>query len=280
MRMFPFALLALAATSIAEARLTQNCNANFGTGEVYVETSNRQALLDIASHSGVNPDASFRVYEPRSARLGEAPTFGNYVVLQYDPAQDTAEIEASIRDDPVLAALGVTGAFANTTQICFSPGPPPVRVTITEYFNAPLRHYFLSSSEAENAIIDAGGAGAGWARTGEVFRTIQADYCYSAPPVFRFYNTRANTHFFTVDAAECGQLRRTDPGWFYEGQAFGARLPVGGQCPLAMTPIYRLYNNRWMFDDSNHRFVSDPALITAMNAAGWALEGVALCLFN
>lgn len=279
MRSVLFLIATLAATGV-QARLTQSCSTNFGTGEVYVTTSNRQALLDIATHPASNPDASFRIYEPRSARLGAPPAFGNDVILEYDLAQDTAEIEAAIRSDPVLAALGVTDAFANTTQICFSPGPPPVRVTVTEYFNAPLRHYFLSSSDGENAIIDAGGAGPGWARTGEVFRTIDAGYCYAAPPVFRFYNTRANTHFFTVDAAECGQLRRTDPGWFYEGQAFGAQLPVNGQCALATTALYRLYNNRWMFDDSNHRFVSNPALITAMQASGWLLEGVALCLFN
>jgi hypothetical protein len=268
----------LLASTAATARLTQSCSTSFTTGEIYVETASRSTLVDIANHPESNPDGSFRLYQPKSARLAAAGTFGDYVILEYDLAQDMAEIEASITSDPVLAAMGVRGAFANSTEICFSAPPPPVPATVTEYYNAPLKHYFLSSSELENGIIDAGGAGAGWARTGETFHSFEPGYCYATPPVFRFYNLRANTHFFTADPAECGFLRREDPGWFFEAQVFGARLPANGQCGMGETPIYRLYNGRWMFDDSNHRFVSRPELINPMVAQGWFLEGVALCL--
>jgi hypothetical protein len=277
MRTLAFVVILLASTG-ASARLTQSCNTNFGVGEVYVETSARNALFDIATDPASNPDANYRLYQPSRARLAGAGLFADYVVLEYDLAQDTAEIATSIESDPVLGVMGVRTTFANTATVCFSPPPSPAPATVTEYYNAPLNHYFLSSSELENGIIDAGGAGPGWSRTGEIFQTIQPGACYATLPVFRFYNTHANTHFFTADAAECGFLRRQDPGWYFEGQAFGARLPANGQCAAGETPLYRLYNGRWMFDDSNHRFVSRQDLVDAMAAQGWILEGVALCL--
>jgi len=75
-------------------------------------------------------------------------------------------------------------------------------------------------------------------------------------------------------------VRRSDPGWIYEGEAFGAAMPEQGQCEAGMTPVYRLYNNRWMFNDSNHRFVTRPALRDQMVGRGWIYEGVAMCLYN
>jgi hypothetical protein len=272
-------ITALAATG-AQARLTQSCSTNFGTGEVYVTTSNRQALLDIATHPASNPDASFRIYEPRGARLGAPPAFGNDVILEYDRAQDTAEIEASIRSDPVLAALGVQDVFANTTRICFSPGPPPVRVTVTEYFNAPLRHYFLSSSGVENAIIDAGGPardGRGPVKSSRPSRRVTAMARPRSSASTTRGRTRTSSPWTPRNAGSCAAPTRAGST---KGRLLERSCPSTGSAPWQRPRLYRLYNNRWMFDDSNHRFVSNPALIAAMQASGWLLEGVALCLFN
>lgn len=280
------ALLAFAATltgawpAEGAARLTEHCNTNFGTGEVAISAPGaaRAELLAIAAEPARNLAIHERLWQPLSGRLLDYISFEDQVLLSYDPLQDTEQIAADIRGDPVLAALGVTHADPNTTQICFATMPPPVRVTVTEYHNRILDHYFLSSSAQENAVIDAGGAGAGWARTGEVLHAIQPGYCYGSRPVFRFYTFGANTHFFTADASECGFLRRNDPGWVFEAEAFGATLPEGGLCSAGTTPVWRLYNNRWMFNDSNHRFVVSAALRDQMAARGWVSEGVALCL--
>jgi serine protease len=127
-------------------------------------------------------------------------------------------------------------------------------------------------------LIDNGFAGEGWDRTGEGFRAIQSGYCYGSYPVFRFYGAGANSHFFTVDPQECGQLRNRDPGWQFEGDAFGAEAPVNGMCGFGSQAVYRLYNNRWMLSDSNHRFVTRLDLYEAMKARGWVGEGVAFCV--
>jgi serine protease len=190
--------------------------------------------------------------------------------------QDTEQIAAQIRTDPVLILMGITNTDADSTGLCGVPPAAPT-VTITEYFNRDLNHYFLSSSDFENNVIDSGVAGAGWSRTGEHFRTIPSGACWSSRPVFRFYTHGANSHFFTVNDAECGFVRN-NPGWLYEADAFGAMSPENGQCPAQTVAVWRLYNNRWMYNDSNHRFVTRTALRDEMVAAGWLSEGVTMCL--
>ena len=66
------------------------------------------------------------------------------------------------------------------------------------------------------------------------------------------------------------------PGWQYEGTAFYALMPVNGSCPNGTTPVYRAYNNRWMHNDSNHRFMVTPEMRFVMSQ-GWLDEGVVFC---
>jgi hypothetical protein len=261
------------------ARVTQQCTTDWGNGEVVVQAAEaaRAQLIAIGNAASSNPDIFLRLWEPRHARLLDFIASEDEVILSYDTAQDTGEIARAIRTDPVLAALGVRGASGNGWA-CFATSPPPVKVAITEFHNRILDHYFLSSSAAETAIIDAGGAGEGWEKTGETFATTASDPCSGGYPVFRFYGRGANSHFFTVDAAECGGVRNHDPGWLYEGVAFGAFMPLNGACPGSTRPLYRLYNGRASQSDSNHRFVVRPQLYADMQASGWIGEGIALCL--
>jgi serine protease len=263
----------------AAARVTRQCTTNWGNGEILIQApaGARSELIAIGNDAARNPDLFFRIWEPSRARLLDFITFEDEVILSYDPVQDTEEIARAIRADPVLGAFGVRSATASGWS-CFATSPPPQKVTITEYRNRFLDHYFLSSTATENALIDAGAAGEGWERTGEAFATTASDPCSGGYPVFRFYGRAANSHFFTVDAAECGAVRNQDPGWLYEGVAFGAFMPANGVCPARTRPLYRLYNGRAAQTDSNHRFVARPDLYAQMQARGWIGEGVALCL--
>ncbi|HET6264013.1 MAG TPA: hypothetical protein VFD95_04100, partial [Usitatibacter sp.] len=67
--------------------------------------------------------------------------------------------------------------------------------------------------------------------------------------------------------------------WAYEGIAFHALAPKGGQCPAGSAPVFRVYNDRAVQNDSNHRFTADDAQHFAMSV-GWIDEGVALCAPN
>jgi len=184
---------------------------------------------------------------------------------------------ATIRRFACLAFLILCGQAA-----AFPPTPTPVR----EYFNEFTGHYVLLYNPVEIANVNAGSAGPGWRPTGYEFeahlagqagREFQA--CVgSCSNVCRFYApSPTNSHFFTGNPAECGYLRDNNTGWIYEGVQFNMDMPVGGSCAAGLKPVYRFYNHRWMFSDSNHRFTPDPAVRNEMIERGWTDEGVAFC---
>jgi serine protease len=53
-----------------------------------------------------------------------------------------------------------------------------------------------------------------------------------------------------------------------------------GQCDASFVPVYRLYNNRFAQNDSNHRFTPSRDAREQMLAAGWRDEGVAFCAYE
>jgi hypothetical protein len=44
--------------------------------------------------------------------------------------------------------------------------------------------------------------------------------------------------------------------------------------------VHRIYNNRFAFNDSNHRFTTRLQEVAPMQALGWRYEGVAFCARN
>jgi hypothetical protein len=179
---------------------------------------------------------------------------------------------------PLASALGLVG---------------PVHVV--EFYNTFLGHYFMTLDADEIASIDAGKAGPGWVRTGFFFGAYPSPppangSCDGAPaeqclgsPVYRFYGTPGlgpNSHFFTADPAEAAGLDRPGTGWSLERKEFSIPVPdASGQCPSGLAPVYRLYNMRWMFNDSNHRYVTSPAERARMQAMGWFDEGPRFCAY-
>jgi serine protease len=149
---------------------------------------------------------------------------------------------------------------------------------VYEYYNVDLNHYFRTGSRSESLSVLSGGAGAGWRDTKGYFLAWR-QASQGAVPVCRFYGTPGkgpNSHFYTADPGECSQVKN-DPGWTYEGIAFYVKLPVNNTCPGGTKPIYRLYNNRWKYNDSNHRFTTDTTEVDAMALKGWVKEGLVMC---
>lgn len=259
-------------SSVAQAKPTQKCNTG-DSNSVLLGGLSPQEKARIAAAVALpqtDPDLYARLWEPLDAQSSTS------VALYFNQFQNIAEIIAAVRADPVIAAMGLSYIHANS-RVCLSALPPPGFQRVTEYYNTALKHYFLSSSAAENASIDSGGAGPGWVKTGESFQTIHPFGCYGTNPVFRFYGPGPNSHFYTLDPTECGGLRTQKSGWDPEGVAFGANLPENGVCRIG-TPVYRLYNNRWMFNDSNHRYTIKTDIYQQMISQGWIGEGVALCV--
>ena len=169
-------------------------------------------------------------------------------------------------------------------------------IGVVEYYNAGLKHYFITAEPAEIANLDGGAFNGAWKRTGRGFNAWPlAGKPADAVPVCRFFGTdqyRANgtrigpnSHFYTADPAECAFVKtgyqsvaadgRSYPAWTYEGDVFAVKLAVGGACPGGTQPLYRAYNDG-ANGDPNHRYSTDPAVLTAM--AGWTFEGLVMCV--
>ncbi|MEN9560188.1 MAG: hypothetical protein RLZZ502_1399 [Pseudomonadota bacterium] len=149
-------------------------------------------------------------------------------------------------------------------------------VNVIEFYNSNIKHYFRTASAAEAAGIDAGNAGPGWVRTGDNFTAYAAGQGLGLD-VCRFYTFGANSHFYTSNATECAGLKAPNTGWVYESLAFRIPQPAVSGCAAGQTPVYRLYNNRFAFNDSNHRFTTRQSEINSMTTQGWVLEGIAMC---
>lgn len=150
-----------------------------------------------------------------------------------------------------------------------------------EFFNTDLSHYFITADPNEATAIDGGAAGPGWSRTGQTWKSGGPNrVCrfYGSPDVSPATGSRAgpNSHFYTIEAAECAAVR-IDPGWRFESYDFNGWPTTGGSCPAGTVPVKRAYNHRFAQNDSNHRYMTDDALYAQMIALGWSGEGIVFC---
>ena len=143
-----------------------------------------------------------------------------------------------------------------------------------EFFNASLGHFFLTASKTEIAALDAGAFNGAWVRTGAAIKvggTTAVCRFYGMPP------KGPDSHFFTVNAAECQQVMSQYQAWTFENHAFAMTPPVNGTCPAGLVPVHRFYNNPSTGAAMNHRYAIDAAVMQQMLAAGWIDEGVVMC---
>ncbi len=162
-------------------------------------------------------------------------------------------------------------------------------VNAIEYYNETTDHYFISAHEHEVEFVDKGNAGPGWKRTGHLFGAWNIDTPMpGTETVCRYYGDATggpNSHFYSAEKFECDALQALDiatpkgkPAWRFEREAFRVTVPVNGLCPPNLTLVYRLYNRGSEKGiESNHRYVTSSAEYAAMQAKGWAGEGVHMC---
>ncbi len=161
--------------------------------------------------------------------------------------------------------------------------------TIVEFYNTNLDNYFITADSNEAAQIDGGSAGPGWIRTGNSFKSG------GGTSVCRFYGSYSpgpNSHFYTVDPAECQglkdqQIPTGDPrklnvkNWNFESLDFVSTPATNQTCPTGTMPVYRAYNNGFARGvDSNHRITSSLTAISEVVTRGWSNEGVVMCAPN
>lgn len=235
-------------------------------------------LAAVAADPSLDPSLYEKIGRPTGATRF---VYIGGLLLDYAPLDDQHDIKRRI--DAIKGDLGIDSVETNGF-VCFSGGNPVSPVDLVEFYNTGLGHYFMSADLAEIESIDRGDAGLGWVRTGERVAGVAADACalgYRNPdPLFRFYGRPGvgpNSHFFTADRAECGQVRR-DPGWNFEQVPFRVWSAREGACPPKSRPVHRLYNGRAALNDSNHRYAARQPVVDTMLAAGWIHEGVRFCV--
>jgi len=150
--------------------------------------------------------------------------------------------------------------------------PPPPRISVVEYYNASLDHYFITPLAAEQSKLDSGLTPTPWTRTGQAFNVFEPGGT-STSPVCRFYIPPGlgDSHFFGRGTAECDSAQTSNPSFVLESSAlFFTALPTAGVCPGSTTPVYRVFSNR---ADANHRYTTDHTTREQMVAKGWLAEG-------
>jgi hypothetical protein len=178
------------------------------------------------------------------------------------------KVKGWLQDDGAIEAREIETVSALPTAFSES-GPLAV-----EFFNANLGHFFVTASKSEIAALDAGAFGGAWTRTGQALKTggtVAVCRFYGMPP------KGPDSHFFTVNTAECQKVMSDYKAWTFENHAFAMTPPVNGTCPVGLVPVHRFYNNPAVAAAMNHRYVSDPNVIADMLAQGWTDEGVVMC---
>jgi hypothetical protein len=173
--------------------------------------------------------------------------------------------------DTTLCGPGIVNAGAAVAAAA-TLAPPVTAVTVVEYYNASLDHYFITWQPAEQVNLDAGLTPTLWVRTGYAFKTYTSAQP-GASPVCRYYipPVLGDSHFFGRGTAECTATGAQNPSFVLEDPAFMQMfLPNAGVCPATTTPIYRVFSNR---PDANHRYMTDRAVRDQMVARGWIAEG-------
>lgn len=159
--------------------------------------------------------------------------------------------------------------------------PKPLRErSAIEYFHAAYGHYFMTADADEIASLDMSGERTGWQRTGRSFNVWDVASA-DVVPVCRFWSNQSfvpkSSHFYTPYAHECAEVKE-NRDWLFERNAFFVRMPEGAlgsrTCPTGTQTLYRVYNN-FMGGAPNHRYTTDPAVLDAMVAQGWTMEGEA-----
>lgn len=221
-------------------------------------------------------------YTYHGAVSGAAPVLTGVIALmlekspQLDAVQVKSFLRQSARTDANTGAtpnsawgFGKLDALAALDKVAAAAVAVPV--TVVEFYNASLDHYFITWVPDEIAKLD-NGTFKGWARTALSFKAyVESQGGTSA--VCRIYIPpgKGDGHYFGRDPAECDGTMTKNPTFILESSSFFHLFPPNlGNCGSGTVPVYRVFSNR---ADANHRYTTDRATRDLMVAKGWLAEG-------
>ncbi len=255
--------------------LTAVLGSPFTTGSKPSALAGRGFLAD-----SVQFDAGDNVVAPLGVVGGRAPYTWSVVAGAVPPGlvlNATTGVIAGTVSAPgtysfTLRVTDSRGATSSATKSITVVGSAmPTSVSVVEFYNVSLDHYFITYVTDEIAKLD-NGTFKGWARTGlsfNAFATTQS----GTSAVCRIYIPpgKGDGHFFGRDTNECDGTMAKNPTFILESSAFlHLYPPTLGTCATGQVPVYRVFSNR---ADANHRYATSRAVRDQMVAKGWLAEG-------
>jgi uncharacterized delta-60 repeat protein len=257
-----------------EAGIAQPALASSSMQSIHVQPDGKQIVVGNAAASAFETYG----YVLRLTAKGLLdPTFGSGGISARALTEPHAFLRGAVLADGAVLAIGRVAADSVLVRII----GVETTTNVIEFYNTALKHYFTTTDSVEAASIDAGAAGPGWTRTGKTWKSggpSRACRSYGSSDVDPATGMRRgpNSHVFSMEPAEC-LLIRADPGWRFEGYDFSGWLRQASSCPAGTIGVYRAYNNRFAFNDSNHRHTTELATYNQMIGQGWAGEGIVFC---
>ncbi|GGO67429.1 hypothetical protein GCM10010910_29180 [Microbacterium nanhaiense] len=131
-------------------------------------------------------------------------------------------------------------------------------------------HFYTVSRDEADALSSGD---PNWRFEGEDFRVWAANDARCGDgksPVYRFWSSTFESHFYTLSRREADTIRREDKNWSYEGVAFCAASAPS----TATKPVYRFWSARF----GKHFFTANAAEAEALRRGdkNWSYEGIAL----
>ena len=110
--------------------------------------------------------------------------------------------------------------------------------TVHRFFNRRNGSHFYTADESERARV-AGTLTSTYAYDGPAYH-VNTTNPSNMRPLYRFYNRRNGSHFYTVDPAERDRVRSTLARTYsYDGPAYNVST-----FPWFSQPVYRFFNRR------------------------------------
>jgi 6-phosphogluconolactonase len=165
--------------------------------------------------------------------------------------------------------LGATATATKSITVLGSGVAAPV--SVVEFYNASLDHFFITYVADEIAKLD-NGTFKGWVRSGLSFNAFAAAPSGTSA-VCRIYIPpgKGDGHFFGRDANECDGTMTKNPTFVLESGTFLYLYPPTlGNCAAGQVPVYRVFSNR---ADANHRYTTSRTVRDQMVGRGWLAEG-------
>ena len=293
------------------AGLTLTVTNRFGIAKTFEFPSDLPSAATANKHVAIGPRGVGGYAPPRmDFILPQAflPTDGGTIDFA---GIDHWSFDAIPTDGGVLRRSGEVGPatvqnFAGEVADCCGPlyifadrlvqhGMEFTSITVVEFYNASLGHYFISGSQPDIDALDSGRI-PGWQVSlgpyGNYFPASSTPIGYGSPdldgkfpiqsqPVCRYF-IPPGSHFFSASVDECEATGRQHPEFVLETPAaFYTVLPdvATGECPgdigygpifVTFVPVYRLWNYR---ADTNHRFTWSTLVRAEMIDKGWISEG-------